>query len=206
MVQSISILRPTKRLALFNRKKDSTERLADPSRRRLFRGQVKNEQVMRLPWVINEAVFTSGCTQCQDCITACETNIIVKDDLGFPKIDFSQGECTFCNQCIEVCEQPLFAGLFTDNNEDDESKKAWPVTIEIGDKCLAKNNIYCQSCRDECETGVIKFSYIDSSIPQPSINDADCSQCGACLSSCPQNVIKFNFAQINNIPTEKEKL
>ncbi len=169
------------------------EKLADPSRRRLFRGRVKTQQVMRLPWVINEAVFTSGCTQCQDCIQSCETNIIVKDEDGFPKIDFSLGECTFCNKCIEACQQPLFSGVFTEENTINNSEKAWPVTLEISDKCLAKNNIYCQSCRDECETSVIKFNYLDSSIPQPSLDEVDCSQCGACISICPQSAIAFNF-------------
>jgi ferredoxin-type protein NapF len=200
---------------LFTRNTESKERLADPSKRRLFRGKVKTQQVMRLPWVINEAVFTSGCTQCQDCIPSCESNIIVKADDGFPKVDFSLGECTFCNKCIDVCKQPLFSGIFTEtesletkdtetkniemntaeNNTLDNDKKAWPVTLEISDKCLAKNSIYCQSCRDECETSVIKFNYLNSSIPQPSLNDLDCTQCGACIKSCPQDAIAFNFDQ-----------
>lgn len=169
---------------------------------------------MRLPWVVNETVFTSGCTQCQDCINSCETNIIIKDEDGFPKVDFNLGECTFCNKCIDACEQPLFSGAFSEvGNIDNKSnhnnvetsilsqnKKAWPVTLEISDKCLAKNNIYCQSCRDECETNVIKFNYLDSSIPQPSLNDLDCSQCGACIKSCPQDALAFNFQQPINQP------
>ncbi|KGJ90565.1 ferredoxin-type protein NapF [Colwellia psychrerythraea] len=187
------------------------ERLADPSKRRFFRGSVKTKQELRLPWVINEAVFTSGCTQCQDCISSCESNIIVKGEDGFPKVDFSLGECTFCNKCIETCQQPLFSGTFPcieshegssteaaakvsiKENTLDKNKKAWPVTLEISDKCLAKNNIYCQSCRDECETSVIKFNYLNSSIPQPSLNDLDCTQCGACIKSCPQDALAFTF-------------
>jgi ferredoxin-type protein NapF len=172
-------------------KKVQTEQLTDPSKRRLFSGRTKKNQAMRLPWVINEEVFTSGCTQCAKCISSCETHIIVKDEEGFPKVDFSLGECTFCNKCIESCEEPLFSGSFAKNN----TEKAWPVTITISDKCLAKSNIYCQSCRDECETSVIKFNYLNSSIPQPSLNDFDCNQCGACIKSCPQDAIAFTFKQ-----------
>ena len=80
-------------------KKVQTERLTDPSKRRLFSGRTKKKQAMRLPWVINEEVFTSGCTQCAKCISSCETHIIVKDEEGFPKVDFSLGECTYTIPC-----------------------------------------------------------------------------------------------------------
>lgn len=183
----------------------ATERLADPSKRRFFRGKIKAKQAIRLPWVVNETVFTSGCTQCQDCISHCETNIIVKDEQGFPKVDFSLGECSFCNKCIEVCQQPLFSGAFADNEPVNSSEKAWPTTLEISDKCLAKNNIYCQSCRDECETNVIKFHYLDSSIPQPSLHTPDCTQCGACIKVCPQDAIAFTFDTMPTKPTHLKR-
>lgn len=169
------------------------ESLANPARRRLFRGKVKKENVLRLPWIISEQVFKEQCTQCQDCISACETKIIVKDQQGFPKIDFSQGECTFCQKCIQICEQPLFV-------KQQDNQQAWPVTLDISDKCLAKNKVYCQSCRDECETNAIKFSYRvngeASVIPQPSIILDDCTQCGACISSCPQSAINMLFNEL----------
>ena len=175
----------------------TAESVDNPARRRLLRGRIHTKQVLRLPWAINEAVFTSGCTQCQDCINSCETKIIIKDEDGFPTIDFNLGECTFCNKCIDICEQPLFSGTFTDDEKLGvkvvQNKQPWPVNIEISDKCLAKNNIYCQSCLDECETNVIKFHYVNSSIPEPSLNDIDCTQCGACISKCPQDAITFMF-------------
>ena len=164
------------------------ESLENPSRRRLFRGKIQNKQVLRLPWVKSERVFTEQCTQCQNCIDVCDTKIIVKDEQGFPTIDFSLGECTFCQKCIQSCEQPLFV-------EQINEKQPWPAILDINDKCLAKNNVYCQSCRDECEPNAIKFSYLvngeTSVIPQPSINLDDCTQCGACISTCPQTAIKI---------------
>lgn len=182
------------------------EKLSMPSRRRFLRGGVKTKQEIRLPWIINEAVFTSGCTQCQNCINNCDSNIIIKAEDGFPKIDFNLGECTFCDKCIEVCEQPLFSGSFSDatgeNQQNQNPSKAWPVSINLNDKCLAKNNIYCQSCRDECEVGVIKFSYVNSSIPEPSIDNDDCTQCGACIKVCPQEALSFSFDTDSTIPDE----
>ena len=74
------------------------ETLKDPTKRRFFQGKVRQPQVIRLPWIISESVFTQNCTQCQDCINACDTKIIIQDQQGFPKIDFSQGECSFCQK------------------------------------------------------------------------------------------------------------
>ncbi|GAA0819871.1 ferredoxin-type protein NapF [Colwellia asteriadis] len=203
-------------------KSDKPERLVDPARRRLFKGRVKTESVLRLPWAINDKAFTESCTQCGDCIDGCETNIIVKDEFGFPKVDFTLGECTFCDLCITHCQQPLFVSSFAQQESlpvqhnsqpqhinplvtrihdpqiastaiEPHRDKPWPATLKITNKCLAKNNIYCQSCRDECEPNAIKFVYLNSSIPEPTINETDCTQCGACISSCPQESLVLDF-------------
>ncbi|WP_286262922.1 ferredoxin-type protein NapF [Thalassotalea atypica] len=164
------------------------EELANPARRRLFRGKVSSKPQLRLPWVKSERDFLSQCTQCKACIDNCETNIIVKDDLGYPKVDFSQGECTDCKKCIEVCEQPLFK-----SDAEIASCAPWPINFKIEKSCLALNQIYCQSCKDACDTRAIEFNFLDSSIPSPSLNNDDCSQCGACIEVCPQSAIKYDF-------------
>jgi len=159
------------------------EKVENLGRRNLFRGRVSKENVLRLPWVISEEVFTSNCDQCQDCISVCETNIITRDSNGYPKVDFSKGECTFCNKCNEVCEKPLF--------HQNKESNPWPATISLLDKCLAKNQVFCQSCQDVCETRAIKFGFVDTSIPQPNLNLDDCTSCGACIEVCPQSAIQF---------------
>jgi len=166
------------------------DRLENPARRRLFRGKLTHKPELRLPWVIDEAVFTRGCDQCLDCITSCETQIIVRDEQGFPKIDFSKGECTFCQQCISSCEKPLFKPQAL---RDPEQDTPWPVSLDINNKCLAKNEIYCRSCQDACETRAITFRYFDTSIAKPELNLADCTQCGACIATCPQDSLSFTF-------------
>lgn len=164
------------------------EKLANPSRRLLFRGKVNPKQEMRLPWIIDEARFVDLCTQCQECISVCETHIIKSDDLGFPKIDFRDDECTFCQQCINVCEQPFFHPV-----NKRESMAAWPVRFEIKESCLAFHHVFCQSCKDGCEPQAITFHYETSSIPTPKLNIDSCNQCGACVSVCPQEAIQPCF-------------
>ncbi|MDO6446370.1 ferredoxin-type protein NapF [Colwellia sp. 1_MG-2023] len=172
-----------------------TQPLENPSRRRLFKGKIaKQPSLPRLPWVKSESSFTELCNQCGDCISVCETNIIKKDELGLPFVDFNTDECTFCGKCQEVCQQPLFLDK---NIIESNQVQPWPGTITINQTCLAQNNIMCQSCQDVCDTRAILFSYKSSSIPEPSINLTDCNQCGACISTCPQQAITLNLA--NNI-------
>ncbi|MDX2367308.1 MAG: ferredoxin-type protein NapF [Colwellia sp.] len=160
--------------------------MVDLARRNFFRGKkVSTPPAIRLPWFINEQIFIDNCTQCGDCVTSCEENIIVKGDGGFPEIDFSKGECTFCQKCIDVCNQPLFV------DEREDSQNAWQLDIKIKSNCLAMNQIVCQSCQDSCETEAISFKYLQSKTPQPQIELDKCNSCGACVSICPQTAIEL---------------
>jgi len=161
----------------------------DLSRRNLLRG--KNTAVTpsrRLPWVISEAVFIDNCSRCDECIDACPEKIIVKGDAGFPTVDFGLGECTFCQECIKVCEQPLFTAH--------RANKAWQTSLTFLDSCLAKSNVYCQSCQDVCDVDAISFVYAAGSTPQPQINLEDCTGCGACVIPCPANAIDLTQGNI----------
>lgn len=150
------------------------------SKRNFLRGKnTTKTKKLRLPWVISEQHFVDGCTQCGECINNCEENIIVKSDDGFPAIDFNKGECTFCEACTSVCKEDLFI--------TNKTTKAWPTTFNIKDDCFAKNKIYCQSCKDVCDTRAISFHYLNGSIPEPKVDQDLCNSCGACIQTCPND-------------------
>jgi len=161
----------------------------DVARRRFFTASVKqvDPTTLRLPWSKSEDNFTQNCTQCQKCLPVCETNIIKRDRQGFPYVDFSQDECTFCQKCVDVCEVDMF--------DDPSTTKAWHAEVLISDKCLAKNNIYCQSCRDVCDARVINFPLALNQTPQPEIIQQDCTACGACVSTCPQDAMTLSLVE-----------
>lgn len=160
------------------------------SRRGFMRGTIKEETLPRLPWAIEEKAFLEGCTQCNKCITACEQQIIQRDKRGYPFVDFDQDECTLCDKCIKVCDAPIF--------RETKEGLAFAGYFEIDNKCLAKNQIYCQSCRDVCDSKAIEFSYISNPIPEPKLTLSDCNQCGACVSICPQDAITFQLESTKN--------
>lgn len=162
--------------------------MVDLSRRNFITAKhAKTSPAIRLPWSINETQFTQGCTQCGDCMDACEENIIVKGDGGFPEINFSAGECTFCQQCVKACKEPLFESV---------DAVPWQLTIEITANCLAKNQVHCQVCQDSCEPEAINFTYLHGSVPQPKITQPDCTGCGACVAICPESAIKLSTGQL----------
>jgi len=75
------------------------------SRRQLIRGVLSDHRVKPFPpWSINEQRFVDLCSRCDDCIKACPQHILVKNDQGFPVVDFSLAACTFCAQCSDVCK------------------------------------------------------------------------------------------------------
>lgn len=158
--------------------------MVDLHRRNFLRAkQVSSPPAIRLPWTADEALFTRGCTQCGDCISACEENIISKGDGGFPEINFANGECTFCQQCVQACKEPLFTSF---------DITPWQLDIEITSTCLATKQVHCQICQDSCETQAIIFTPQQGAVSQPSIVLKDCNGCGACVAVCPESSIKLS--------------
>ncbi|SFU81066.1 ferredoxin-type protein NapF [Halomonas korlensis] len=153
----------------------------DPSRRALLRGRLEYTPSLRPPWTRNEPDLMANCSQCGDCIQACETNIIVPDKAGFPRVDFQLGECTFCQACVEVCAEPVF--------HDPERTAPWRHVAEIGPACLGPQGVYCRSCGESCEEGAIHFSFNAQRVPEPAVDTEACSGCGACVSVCPTQAV-----------------
>jgi ferredoxin-type protein NapF len=139
-----------------------------------------------LPWLVNASQFHEQCIRCNKCIDVCETKIITHGDGGFPIVDFSKGECTFCYSCASVCPEPLF---------DSKATLPWQAEISIKDSCLAKKNVECRSCMENCEPMAITFKLSIGSVAQPSLDSDSCTGCGACVAVCPSDCISISLAR-----------
>ncbi|CAH0530169.1 ferredoxin-type protein NapF [Vibrio hippocampi] len=157
--------------------------MVDVSRRVFFTRKSINYNMVRLPWIKEAQRFTELCTRCGQCEQACETQIIVKGDGGFPQVDFSLDECTFCYKCAEICPEPIFSS---------EQQPAWDAKAQISDTCLATQNIECRSCGDSCEPMAIRFQLRAGGVAQPQLELESCNGCGACVSTCPSNSISVS--------------
>ncbi len=151
----------------------------NPLKRRIWH-KSSPHQVM-LPWT--NADFMDLCTRCGACETACETQVIVKGDGGFPRVDFSQGECTFCYQCVDSCD---VAGIFMPR----ETLPWQHVAVVNESACLPYQQITCRSCSDGCDERAITFKLQLGREARPTIDINACTGCGGCISICPTKAIE----------------
>ncbi|KQY12851.1 ferredoxin-type protein NapF [Rhizobium sp. Root482] len=154
------------------------------SRRNILRGRIAPDpQRIRPPGVSRQGL--EACTGCGDCVPACPTNIITILD-GTPTVDFTGGECLFCGKCAEICPEPVFDRLVA---------TAFPHRMAISESCLALHRTDCQSCRDNCPTGAIRFSPRLGGPFVPSLDPDLCNGCGACISVCPAAAIAITHPE-----------
>ena len=152
------------------------------SRRALFGGRrTLPSAVLRPPWALPDDRFSALCSGCGLCITVCPERILIPDRCRLPQIDFSRGECTFCRDCVTVCPEPAFG------NTD---QRPWQQTARIDSHCLTGQGVYCESCRDPCESRAIRFHPALGGLALPQVDADRCSGCGACVAVCPSDAIR----------------
>lgn len=151
----------------------------DPQRRAFLAGRSKDFD--RPPWTDSQRL-AAACTQCGACVAACPEAILLNDSAGFPRLDFSRGGCSFCAACAEACSEAVFRP---------RQESPWLKLAVIDQRCLASQGIVCQSCKDACEAGAIRFSRQVGQVPQPHIMAENCTGCGACQAPCPGSAISI---------------
>ena len=70
--------------------------------------------------------------------------------------------------------------------------------VSISDDCFAQSGVYCESCRDICETGTLRFAPALGSVPRPILDANLCTQCSECAQVCPRDAIRVRPKDLNN--------
>ena len=63
-------------------------------------------------------------------------------------------------------------------------------TVALTGECFALNGIYCESCRDSCDAGALRFHLQRGAVPKPTFDPDLCTQCNECVTVCPQSAIR----------------
>ena len=143
------------------------------------------------PGAQNLRRFTTHCTSCQLCVSACPNQVLRPSGrlsmLMKPEMSYERGYCRpECTRCAEVC--PTGAIRLTD--------LAGKSSIQIGhavwiaENCVVNTDgVSCNNCARHCPAGAIKMVRRDPDDPKspriPAVNEERCIGCGACENLCP---------------------
>ncbi|MDR2036961.1 MAG: 4Fe-4S binding protein [Bacteroidales bacterium] len=134
--------------------------------------------------------FTTTCTACHLCVSACPTGVLKPSFLeyGFfgmmqPYMDYQASFCNFeCVKCTEVCPNKAILPL----------TKEEKIITQIGVVRFIKQNciVYtdetsCGSCSEHCPTQAVKMVPYKGELTIPEVNPDICVGCGACEYACP---------------------
>lgn len=139
--------------------------------------------IHRPPGAVDEVSFLSGCTRCNECITACPVGAIVhaparfREAAGTPMIDLHTAACVMCEDapCIVACKPGVL-----NVNQPRNMGVAWIQPMA----CLAHTGSFCTVCSERCPV----LGAIDVMAGRPSIRADVCTGCGVCASVCPAPV------------------
>lgn len=159
--------------------------------------------------------FTSTCTACHLCISACPTKVLQPSFLEYgltglmqPHMDYVTNYCNFdCVICSEVCPSGAILPLSA------EAKK----TVQIGQVSLILENcvVYtdhtaCGSCSEHCPTQAVRMVPFMGELTIPEIRPEICVGCGACEHACPTRPFRAIYVdghyhhQVAQKPEEEE--
>lgn len=147
--------------------------------------------------------FTSNCTACHLCVSACPTKVLQPSFLeyGFtgmmqPRMENAKGYCNLkCNICSTVCP----SGAIQPIGLEEKEKTQLGVAIFVHENCIVyTENTDCGACSEHCPTKAVNMvPYNKLFIPK--VTEEYCIGCGACEYACPTKPFKAIYIEGNTI-------
>ncbi|HTY57566.1 MAG TPA: 4Fe-4S dicluster domain-containing protein, partial [Bacteroidota bacterium] len=153
--------------------------------------------------------FTSHCTACHLCVSACPTQVLSPSFLAYgpggflqPRMDYSVSTCNYdCVLCGQVCPSGAILPLVP------EAKKL----VQIGkakfvrDDCIViTRKTECGACSEHCPTKAVHMVKTDG-LFLPEVNDDLCIGCGSCEHPCPSTPDKAIYVESNPVHLAAKK-
>jgi ferredoxin len=156
------------------------------------------------------AAFTSRCTACNLCVSACPTSVLQPSvsEYGIagimqPRMDFHHGFCNYeCTRCTDLCPTGAIMPLML------EAKKLTQIgkTVFIKDNCIVKTEkTNCGACSEHCPTKACHLVPYEGRLLIPEVTDEICVGCGACEYACPTKPYKAIFVDGNPVHEAAKK-
>jgi ferredoxin len=153
--------------------------------------------------------FTSHCTACHLCITACPTQVMVPSlfDYGVsglfqPKLDYHVGSCSYdCTICSQVCPSGAILPIALEEKKLVQMGKAKFVKEDC---IVITKKADCGACSEHCPTKAVKMVPHEK-LMLPEVTEEICIGCGSCEHPCPTTPRKAIYVE-SNIVHLKAKL
>ncbi len=171
---------------------------------------VKKNSVSSPPGSKSIEHFTSNCTACHLCVTACPTRVLQPSftEYGVFSIfqvfmDYKTSFCNYdCIACSEVCPTSAILPVTAEKKRSIQIGKA----IFVEDNCIVKTeNTACGACSEHCPTKAIVMVDYKGNLKIPEITNKYCVGCGACEFACPTKPYKAIYVDGNLYHQKAEK-
>ncbi|HEX2961314.1 MAG TPA: 4Fe-4S dicluster domain-containing protein [Ignavibacteriales bacterium] len=146
--------------------------------------------------------FTSTCTACHLCVSACPAQVLQPAYLEYglrgmmqPHMDYMTSFCQYeCTICTDVCPNGAILPLTLETKKLTQLGKVKFVK----DDCIVKTeNTDCGACSEHCPTKAVNMVPYKGKLSIPEVKDEYCIGCGACEYACPARPYKAIYVEGN---------
>jgi polyferredoxin len=148
--------------------------------------------------------FTSNCTACHLCVSACPAKVLAPAFLQYgvlgilqPTMEYRSGYCNFdCVICSEVCPSGAILPIGLE-----EKKLAQLGTAKfVKDNCIVNTeHTDCGACSEHCPTKAVNMVPFKDKLVIPEVKEEYCVGCGACEHACPTKPYKAIYVDGNPV-------
>lgn len=134
--------------------------------------------------------FTSSCTACHLCISACPTRVLQPSfaeyglsGLFIPKMDFGVSYCNYdCIRCTQVCPNEAIRTLTV---EEKHLTRIGVARFRRNHCVVVTQGTACGACSEHCPTKAVEMVPYLQDLGIPEVDETLCIGCGACEYACP---------------------
>jgi len=171
---------------------------------------VDDRGIITPPGSFNIHHFTSKCTACSLCVSACPTGVLQPSFLeyGFlgimqPHMDFTSGFCNYdCIKCTEVCP----TGAILPQALEPKKRIQLGVAKFVIENCIVNTKGKdCGACSEHCPTKACHMVPYKGTVVIPEVTENLCIGCGACEHVCPAEPYLAIYIEANAEHKEAQK-
>ena len=157
-----------------------------------MQGYIRNEKTHPVSPPGSQSIkhFTSTCTACHLCVSACPTKVLQPAYLEYglsgmmqPYMDFSAGFCNYdCTLCGEMCPTGAIKPLSVNAKHTTQTG----IVHFVRNNCVVyTDNTSCGACSEHCPTKAVYMVPYKDGLTIPETDVSICIGCGACEYACP---------------------